>query len=130
LEKTCNHHPNSFAILNNIADEVLIKTAKDLDVQLASSEEGMAKQVTAIKAEETLRAALAEAAYQAHLDSLKHREWTRDEEGLDLNPFNNSSRVFPDRISSQPEAGNTKTGRQGSLGPQKRRKDEIYVLEY
>jgi hypothetical protein len=42
---------------------VLIQTAKDLEIQLAKDDEGMVKQITAIMAEEKLRAALAEAAY-------------------------------------------------------------------
>jgi hypothetical protein len=120
LEVPGNQHPNSFTILNNIDDEVLIQTAKDLDIQLARNDDDIVKQVTAIKVEEKLRAAMAEAAYQAHLDSLKHKEFVRDDDGLDLNTFDNSSRDFPDKSGSQPEPCTTKVGR--PRGPKKKKK--------
>jgi hypothetical protein len=88
---------------------VLIQTAKDLEIQLAKDDEGMVKQITAIMAEEKLRAALAEAAYQAHLDSLRHRECIRDDEGLELTAFDNKARDFPKNSGSQPEPCSTKT---------------------
>jgi hypothetical protein len=103
LEISGNQRPNPFTILNNIDDELLIKTAKDLDIHLASNDDDMVKQVTAMKPEEKLRAAMAEAAYQAHLDSLKHKECVRDDDGLDLNTIDNSSRDFPENNGSQPE---------------------------
>jgi uncharacterized protein YegP (UPF0339 family) len=62
-----NKHSNSFAILNDVKDDYLAKTVKALEVNLASDEEGYKAQITAIKAEESLRANLAEAKYQAHL---------------------------------------------------------------
>jgi hypothetical protein len=52
---------------------VLIQTAKDLDNQLASNDEGCRAQINASKAEK-FRASLAEANYKAHLEKLKHKE--------------------------------------------------------
>jgi hypothetical protein len=46
---------------------VLIQNAKDLDIRLVDSEGGQKEQIQPMKAEELLRAHLAEAEYQAHL---------------------------------------------------------------
>jgi hypothetical protein len=45
-----------------------------------------------MKAEERLRAAVAEASYQAYLEQLKHRECVQEDECLDLVPIDNSKR--------------------------------------
>jgi hypothetical protein len=92
LEIPGNNFNNSFAILNNIDDDVLVKSAKDLDITLAENEEGCYEQITAIKAEEKLRAHLAEANYLAHLENLAHNEGGNDEDILDLTIIDNSQR--------------------------------------
>jgi hypothetical protein len=92
LEIPGNNINNSFAILNNI-DDVLVKSAKDLDITLAENEEGCYEQISAIKAEEHLRAHLAEANYLAHLEKLAHKEGGKDKDILDLTIIDNSQRV-------------------------------------
>jgi hypothetical protein len=46
---------NPFAILNDIEDVCLIQAARELDIKLASDEEGEKLQISTIKAEELLR---------------------------------------------------------------------------
>jgi hypothetical protein len=41
----------------------------------------MLQQIGAIKAGERVRACIAEAAYQTHLDNLKHKECLQEDEG-------------------------------------------------
>jgi hypothetical protein len=43
LELPGNNSHNAFTILNNIGDDALIQTAKDLDISLASDDEGCRK---------------------------------------------------------------------------------------
>jgi hypothetical protein len=43
LELPSNQHTSPFIVLNSINDEVLIQAAKDLEIQLAIDDEGMAK---------------------------------------------------------------------------------------
>jgi hypothetical protein len=74
LESSGNKHNISFAILNNIDDDILLRTVEKLDITLADNVEGELIQISAIQVEEKLRASLAEAAYQAHLENLKHKE--------------------------------------------------------
>jgi hypothetical protein len=61
-----------------------VQIAKDLSIQLASDDEGHSSQITTIKAEERLRANLAEANYKAHLENLRYKECLQEDEGLDL----------------------------------------------
>jgi hypothetical protein len=68
----------------------LLRTAKELDIALADNLEGELEQISAIKDEERLRANLAEAAYQAHLDNLRHRDCCQIDEGLDMSVIDNS----------------------------------------
>jgi hypothetical protein len=82
---------NSFAILNNIEDTCLIRTAKELGIRLASDDEGEKQQISSIKAEERLRAYTAEAAYQAHLENLKLKECFQ-EDLMSLEIIDNSHR--------------------------------------
>jgi hypothetical protein len=74
LESSGNKHNISFAILNNIDDDILLRTVEKLDITLADNVEGELIQISAIQVEERLRASLPEAAYQAHLENLKHKE--------------------------------------------------------
>jgi hypothetical protein len=92
LEITGKTINNSFAILNNIDDDVLLKTTKDIEISLAKNEEGCREQITSIKAEERLRANIAEANYLAHLQKLAHKECATVEEVLDLTIIDNSHR--------------------------------------
>jgi hypothetical protein len=87
----CN---NSFAILTFVADETLIQTATDLGVHLADDEEGCKTQITAIKAEELVRANLGETNYRSHLEILKHKDCVQGGEGLDLAIIDNEQRDF------------------------------------
>jgi hypothetical protein len=96
----------SFTILNNVDDESLIKTVGELGIHLANDEAGWKAQISAIKAEEMLRANLAEATYQAYLESLRHKECNRDDDILNLSIINNESRELPSSMVSQDkEAG-------------------------
>jgi hypothetical protein len=74
LEVTGNKNSNSFAVLNNIDDDYHVNIAKDLGINLASDKDGCLAQISALKAEERLRADLAEANYLAHLNKLKERD--------------------------------------------------------
>jgi hypothetical protein len=74
LESSGNKHNISFAILNNIDDDILLRIVEKLDITLADNVEGELIQISAIQVEEKLRASLAKAAYQAHLENLKHKE--------------------------------------------------------
>jgi hypothetical protein len=65
---------NDFFVLNNLEDDYLAQTAMDLDIHLASDDEGIKKHIAAIKDEERLRASLAKATFKAHLDNLKQKE--------------------------------------------------------
>jgi hypothetical protein len=103
---------NSFAILNEVDDEILVQTAKDLGVHLAS-DDGKA-QITAIKAEEMLRAILAEASYRVHLDNLKHRG-VHEDDGLDLDIIDNDQRgVIEPYNSIHDSSSKTKKNQKGN----------------
>jgi hypothetical protein len=91
LEHSGMNH-NEFSVLNNLEDDYLAQTAMDLDIHLTSDDEGIKKQITAIKAEERLRASLAEATYKAHLNNLKQKESVQDDDVLDLCVFDNKDR--------------------------------------
>jgi hypothetical protein len=54
---------NSFVVLNSIDDDVLVQTSRDLDINLACNEEDCKSIITALKAKERLRAAIAKASY-------------------------------------------------------------------
>jgi hypothetical protein len=110
-------------ILNNIDDEVLMHTTKELDISLASSEEACRAQITAIKAEEKLRASLAEAQYQAHMEKLKQREEIHDEV-LDLSVIDNSKRDLESSPGS-PKDPNAKKTRGKGGGARKRRNNRF-----
>jgi hypothetical protein len=69
----------------------LIKDSRQLDIKLASDEEGEKLQISTIKAEEWLRAKTAEAAYRAQLGNLKQEECVQ-EDLLSLNIIDNSQR--------------------------------------
>jgi hypothetical protein len=101
LEIRGKTHNNSFAVLNNIDDGILIHNAKKLDIVLAPNNEGSKEQISAMKAEERLRVCMAEAAYLAHRESLKHRECVRDDEVLDLTVIDNSRRDFESSKDAQ-----------------------------
>jgi hypothetical protein len=59
--------------------------------------------VSTMKAEEKLRASIAEASYLALLESLKHKECVIDDDGLDLTIIGNRHRDYhvpPDQASN------------------------------
>jgi hypothetical protein len=114
-----NH--NEFSVLNNLEDDYLAQTAMDLDIHLASDDEGIKKQITTIKAEERLRASLAEATYKAHLDNLKQKESVQDDDVLDLCVFDNK-----DREGMDPGANKVKVRKED----RKKKKKENIILEY
>jgi hypothetical protein len=101
-------HSNSFDILNEVDDEYLVKTAKALEISLTSDDEGCKAQISAIKAEERLRANLAESTYQAHLANLKLKDRIQADEGLDLAIIDNNKRDFPSSSDSQIEKNSKK----------------------
>jgi hypothetical protein len=112
-------------ILNNFDDEYLVDTAKDLGIELASDREGCLVQISVIKAEEKLRADLAEASYLAHLNKLKERDQEVGE--LDLAIIDNSYRGLSSTSDSNQEISSKKWRiRRGW----RRRKDENHVMEH
>jgi hypothetical protein len=101
---------NSFSVLNTIDDDVLIQNDKDLGVSLANDENGQKDVITAMKAEEVLRAQFVEAEYQAHLEKLNLKERVQDDDGLDLLVVDNSQRDL-DIPSDPPKKPPAKTDR-------------------
>jgi hypothetical protein len=93
---------NSFDVLNQIDDDILLQTAKELDINLAHKEEGMRKQISAIKAEEKARALIAEANYKVHLSNLMHKGDAQDEDILDLSIIDNECRELDLPSDSNP----------------------------
>ena len=93
---------NPFTILNNHSNESLRKIALDLDIADSFIEENL----TAIKAEELVRADIAQAQYRAYLASLRNREIPPGEEDahcLGLERIDNSSRELePDSLDATP----------------------------
>jgi hypothetical protein len=83
---------NPFPVLNPMDDDVLLQRTKDLDLRLAEDDVSSKLIIIAIKAEEQLRAAFAEAEYQAHLDSLKYKECIQDDDDLKMNIIDNNQR--------------------------------------
>jgi hypothetical protein len=126
LELPGNKSKNSLAILNDIDDVVLIKYAQDLGVHLDDSLEGSKEVISAMKAEEQLRAKVAEAAYQAHLDHLKHKECIQGEV-LDLSIIDNSQRDVVDSLDSTNGKKVTSNRNQGGTG---KKRNESFVLEH
>jgi hypothetical protein len=92
LETRGNKQPNTFAILNDVDDNVLIQTAKDLEISLDDNEVGCKEIISAMKAEERVRANLVEANYRAHLERLKHKECIQEDDILNLTIIDNSQR--------------------------------------
>jgi hypothetical protein len=128
LEVTGNKQINSFAILNNIADNTLVQTTIDLEINLTSDDEGRVNQITAIKAEERVRACIAEAAYQAHLDNLKLKESIQEDDVLDLTLIDNTREVsMKFLILRTTPVQKAQTVRRGA---KRRRRNEDDVLEY
>jgi hypothetical protein len=93
----------------SISDDYRADTAKDLGINLASDREGCLAQISAMKAEERLRADLAEATYKAYLDKLKER--TQEADMLDLSKIDNNQRGIPSSNSNH-ELSSTKMGSQ------------------
>jgi hypothetical protein len=100
-DTTCNTSKNCFTILNDLDDEVLMQTAKDLEISLASDDEGCKSQIMAMKAEERLRASIAEANYKAYLEKMNLKESVHDEDILDLTVIDNSQREGLEACDSQ-----------------------------
>jgi hypothetical protein len=55
-----------------------------------------------MKAEERVRANLAEANYRAHLENMKNRERVQDDDVLDLTTIDNSQRNLNEESDSNP----------------------------
>jgi hypothetical protein len=71
---------NSFVVLNSIDDDIPIQTTRELDIKLVDDDVGSKAMIYAFKAEERLRANIAEATYLAHLESLKHKECVQEDD--------------------------------------------------
>jgi hypothetical protein len=125
LDPPGNKHSNPFTVLNNLDDRMLLQTAKDLDIQLGSDEDKGLAQIDAIKAEERLRAAVAETSYKIHLEKLKLRESIHDNDCLDLTIIDNTQRGVSETLVPNQEINGKKGGR-GEVG---KRKNKIHVLE-
>jgi hypothetical protein len=102
LDDSSNARHNSFAILNQIDDEALLVTAKELYINLAHNEEGMREQISAIKAEERARTLIAEANYKVHLSNLMHKGGAQDDDILDLTVIDNDCRDLDHPSDSTP----------------------------
>jgi hypothetical protein len=96
LEISSTSSSNSFVVLNCIDDDILIQTTSELDIKVAEDDVGSKIIISAMKAEEKLSANIAEASYLAHLESLKHKECVKDDDGLDLAIIDNSHRDYQD----------------------------------
>jgi hypothetical protein len=123
LEISGTSSSNSLAVLNCIDDDILIQPASELDIKLVEHDVGSKIIISTMKAEEKLSVNIAEASYLAHLESLKHKECVKDDDGLDLAIIDNSHRDYQD--PSNQRWGQKKSRR----GPKSRGKNEIYVLE-
>jgi hypothetical protein len=71
LETPGNKQSNYFAVLNEVENNVLLQTAKDLEISVGNNEIGCRNIISAMKVEERVRASLAEANYKAYLENLK-----------------------------------------------------------
>jgi hypothetical protein len=91
---------NSFAILNDVEDNVLLQTAKDVEISLNDNEEGCRNIISTMKAEERVRANLAEANYRAYLENMKNRERVQEDDILDMTI--NSHRGLNEESDSNP----------------------------
>jgi hypothetical protein len=111
---------NAFVVLSSLDNNVLVQIAKELDIRLASDDEGSKNIITVIKAEEKLRASLDEVAYKNHMESLKHRECIRDDDTLDLCVIDNSHRYYNELSDSN--ADKSKKKKRNQKEPKKRRK--------
>jgi hypothetical protein len=120
LEVPCNKSLNSFAVLNNLEDDYFVKTAKELEIELASDEEGCRAQITTIKAEELLRADIAKASYQAYLHNMKIKDGAQDDEVLDLNVIDNKHRGFSSTSDSNLEGGSKEKRNQNGVKKKKK----------
>jgi hypothetical protein len=112
LDPLGSSQKNAYAILNNINDDALIKSAKDLYISLPKDEEGCRQVITSIKAEEMLRANIPEAKYQTHLEHLQHMECDQDADILDLIVILNEHRDLPEKqgASGNPKGTKVKKG--------------------
>jgi hypothetical protein len=122
-----NKPKNSFAILNDFSDEVLIQNAKELDILLASDDEGCRDQIFAIKAEERVRANLAEAIYKAYLENLKHKVCLQEDDSLDLSIIDNTQRRLVTTSDSHPMNSEKKQGIRWRI---RDRKNKVHVLKH
>jgi hypothetical protein len=121
LDNSGTKHLNPFAVLNSIDDDVLLQRTKDLDLRLAEDDTSSKAVITAIKAEEQLWAAVAEATYQDHLDSLKHKECVQEDDVLDLTIIGNSQRGCSIPSDSLVESDKNKVRVRRAIGKRKKR---------
>jgi hypothetical protein len=105
LETAGNKQTNYFVVLNEVEDNVLLQTAKDLEISLGDNETGCRNIIYAMKAEERVRANLAEVNYKAHLENLKNSERVQEEDILDLTIIDNSQRNLDKKSDSNPRVG-------------------------
>jgi hypothetical protein len=94
-------------------------TAKDIGVHLAKDEKGCKAQIAAIKAEEILRASLAEASYRVHLENLKHKKGVQEDVGFDLAIIDNEQRGFTEP-SDSPFSSKIKKNQKGNKRKKKK----------
>jgi hypothetical protein len=97
----------------------LVKTVKELEIELASDEEGCMAQITAIKPGELLRAEIAEASYQAYLHNLKLKDGPRDDE-VYLKIIDNKHRGFSSTSNSNLEVGSKEKRNQKGVKKKKK----------
>ena len=86
---------NPFTILNNTSNTLLKETVMDLDIE-ANDFDNL---LNAFKAEELVRADLAQANYKIYLDKLSSKSYPQGEEdvlGLSLEPIDNRDRNLDD----------------------------------
>jgi hypothetical protein len=73
-----------------------------------------------MKAEERVRANLAEANYRAHLENMKNRERVQDDDVLDLTTIDNSQRNLNEESDSNPRV-DAKDARNQKVKKQKKK---------
>jgi hypothetical protein len=94
---------------------------------LADNEVDCKKQISAMKAEELVRANLAEAEYRAHLENLKHKECIQTDDVLDLTIIDNEHRFTQSSAESLEKIKSKKNRNQRANT--KRKKNEDPFLE-
>lgn len=89
---------NPFTVLNDLEDDDLVELAKDCDVILGVSREEVEETLDAMRLEECLRAAVAEASYKAKREGYLNSSGLLESANLALDKVDNTSRNFESQV--------------------------------